>query len=176
MASDQTGLEEDAWKQYQDLLERFTEKWQPRRDLRVYAYAWDRCVEFGTVESSSRCLGGTQRQAGVMSAPCESWRKRSWKRATSWMNTILFGRKVTSKADLLPKPRSRFVVFLDPPDDGECWWCEHKGRYLVFHAGRHYCLSCLHYEIRDQESNYDIHYYPRTWMLAHPEPERTIVL
>lgn len=61
------------------------------------------------------------------------------------------------------------------PDDSECWWCERTGRFLVLHAERYYCLSCLHYEIKDQMADYTAYYYPKTWMLAHPEPQRTMI-
>lgn len=36
---------DDAWKQHHDLLEKYTQEWTPRVDLKVWAHATDRAVE-----------------------------------------------------------------------------------------------------------------------------------
>lgn len=42
--------EKDAWRQHDELLDRFTKEWEVRPDLVVTAYACDRSVQFSLIE------------------------------------------------------------------------------------------------------------------------------
>jgi hypothetical protein len=42
----------DAFKQYYNLLDKFTQEYEVRPDIEVHAYAWDRSVELVLLEKS----------------------------------------------------------------------------------------------------------------------------